>query len=74
MQARLGDGKQETLESSIRVGLRTTLTQHNYPQLPALLELMRAHDVQKFYLSAVHSDADIDATLAAAREVLAEMR
>ena len=29
--------------------------------------------VQKFYLSAVHSDADIDATLAAAREVLAEM-
>ena len=35
----------------IRVGLRTTLTQHNYPQLPALLELMRAHDVQKFYLS-----------------------
>ena len=35
----------------IRVGLRTTLTQHNYPQLPALLELMREHDVQKFYLS-----------------------
>ena len=30
--------------------------------------------VQKFYLSAVHSNADIDATLAAAREVLAEMR
>jgi glutamate-1-semialdehyde 2,1-aminomutase len=29
--------------------------------------------VQKFYLSAVHSEADIDATLAAAREVLAEM-
>ncbi len=35
----------------IRVGLRTTLTQHNHPQLPALLELMREHDVQKFYLS-----------------------
>lgn len=35
----------------IRVGLRTTLTQNNYPQLPALLALMRQHDVQKFYLS-----------------------
>ena len=38
-------------QRDIRVGLRTTLTQNNYPQLPALLELMRAHDVQKFYLS-----------------------
>ncbi|TLX57636.1 heme d1 biosynthesis radical SAM protein NirJ [Stutzerimonas nosocomialis] len=35
----------------IRVGLRTTLTQDNYPQLPALLALMHEHDVQKFYLS-----------------------
>ncbi|MBU3057875.1 heme d1 biosynthesis radical SAM protein NirJ [Pseudomonas indica] len=35
----------------IRVGLRTTLTRHNHPQLPALLDLMREHDVQKFYLS-----------------------
>ena len=35
----------------IRVGLRTTLTQHNYPQLPALLELMREYDIQKYYLS-----------------------
>jgi heme d1 biosynthesis radical SAM protein NirJ len=38
-------------QHGIRVGLRTTLTQHNYPQLPALLALMREHDVQKFYLS-----------------------
>ncbi|MDM8350272.1 heme d1 biosynthesis radical SAM protein NirJ [Pseudomonas sp. sp1636] len=38
-------------QHDIRVGLRTTLTQHNYPQLPALLALMREHDVQKFYLS-----------------------
>lgn len=38
-------------QHDIRVGLRTTLTQNNYPQLPALLELMREHDVQKFYLS-----------------------
>ncbi len=38
-------------ERDIRVGLRTTLTQHNYPQLPALLALMREMDVQKFYLS-----------------------
>ncbi|MBO9356424.1 heme d1 biosynthesis radical SAM protein NirJ [Bordetella petrii] len=35
----------------IRVGLRTTLTQHNAEQLPAILGLMREHDVQKFYLS-----------------------
>lgn len=38
-------------ERDIRVGLRTTLTQHNYPQLQALLALMREMDVQKFYLS-----------------------
>ncbi|MHA3905265.1 heme d1 biosynthesis radical SAM protein NirJ [Castellaniella sp. WN] len=38
-------------EHDIRVGLRTTLTQHNHHQLPALLELMRAHDIQKYYLS-----------------------
>jgi heme d1 biosynthesis radical SAM protein NirJ len=38
-------------QHGIRVGLRTTLTQNNYPQLPALLTLMREHDVQKFYLS-----------------------
>lgn len=38
-------------QHDIRVGLRTTLTQHSYPQLPALLALMREHDVQKFYLS-----------------------
>lgn len=38
-------------QHAIRVGLRTTLTQHNYPQMPALLQLMRDHDVQKFYLS-----------------------
>ncbi|HYG41396.1 MAG TPA: heme d1 biosynthesis radical SAM protein NirJ [Bordetella sp.] len=35
----------------IRVGLRTTLTQHNTEQLPAILSLMRNHGVQKFYLS-----------------------
>ena len=38
-------------EHGIRVGLRTSLTRHNHPQLPALLELMREYDVQKFYLS-----------------------
>lgn len=38
-------------QHGIRVGLRTTLTQNNYPQIPALLALMREHDVQKFYLS-----------------------
>jgi len=35
----------------IRVGLRSTLTQHNYPQLSAILALMRDYDVHKFYLS-----------------------
>ncbi|MCD0501400.1 heme d1 biosynthesis radical SAM protein NirJ [Bordetella petrii] len=35
----------------IRVGLRTTLTQQNASQLPAILALMRHHGVQKFYLS-----------------------
>ncbi len=30
--------------------------------------------VQKFYLSTAHTEADVDATLAAAREIVAEMR
>ncbi|WP_248797705.1 heme d1 biosynthesis radical SAM protein NirJ [Pseudomonas sp. MWU13-2105] len=38
-------------EHRIRVGMRTTLTQDNHAQLPALLALMREYDVQKFYLS-----------------------
>lgn len=38
-------------EQGIRVGLRTTLTRQNHPQLPQLLGLMREYDVQKFYLS-----------------------
>lgn len=38
-------------EKNLRVGLRTTLTQYNFPQLPALLDLMREYDVQKYYLS-----------------------
>src|SRR5690606_3541056 len=38
-------------QHGIRVGLRTTLTQQNSAQLPAILDLMRQHDVQKFYLS-----------------------
>lgn len=38
-------------QHGIRVGLRTTLTQHNYPQLPALLGMMRDYGVQKYYLS-----------------------
>lgn len=38
-------------QRDIRVGLRTTLTMHNHMQLPALLELMREYDVQKYYLS-----------------------
>ncbi|MBH9395768.1 heme d1 biosynthesis radical SAM protein NirJ [Pseudomonas aeruginosa] len=38
-------------EADIRVGMRTTLTEENATQLPALLDLMRELDVQKFYLS-----------------------
>ena len=38
-------------EQGIRVGMRTTLTQDNHAQLPALLALMRDCDVGKFYLS-----------------------
>ncbi len=38
-------------QHGIRVGLRTTLTRDNHPQLPAILDLMREHDVHKFYLS-----------------------
>jgi heme d1 biosynthesis radical SAM protein NirJ len=38
-------------QHGIRVGLRTTLTQFNHPQLPALLDLMREYDIQKYYLS-----------------------
>ncbi|MBT8436873.1 MAG: heme d1 biosynthesis radical SAM protein NirJ [Gammaproteobacteria bacterium] len=35
----------------IKVGLRFTLTQDNAHELPDLLELMRAEDIDKFYLS-----------------------
>ncbi|MCJ8170848.1 heme d1 biosynthesis radical SAM protein NirJ [Atopomonas sediminilitoris] len=37
--------------AGIKVGLRTTLNQHNAAELPALLDLMHELDVQKFYLS-----------------------
>ncbi|HSH48332.1 MAG TPA: heme d1 biosynthesis radical SAM protein NirJ [Halomonas sp.] len=35
----------------IKVGLRTTLTQHNFDELPQILEMLDEHDVDKFYLS-----------------------
>lgn len=38
-------------ERGIKVGLRFTLTQDNYPDFPAMLELMEAEGVDKFYLS-----------------------
>ncbi|MDX1605113.1 MAG: heme d1 biosynthesis radical SAM protein NirJ [Candidatus Competibacterales bacterium] len=38
-------------EHGIKVGLRFTLTRDNAPELPAILELMRAEQVDKFYLS-----------------------
>jgi heme d1 biosynthesis radical SAM protein NirJ len=39
------------LEAGIKVGLRFTLTQDNAAELPDLLQLMRAEDIDKFYLS-----------------------
>lgn len=38
-------------EAGIRVGLRFTLTRDNHGDLPALVDLMREEDVDKFYLS-----------------------
>ncbi len=38
-------------ERGIKVGLRFTLTQDNAAELPQLLALMEAHDIDKFYLS-----------------------
>lgn len=37
--------------SDIKVGLRFTLTQDNFSELPQMLALMRAEQVDKFYLS-----------------------
>jgi heme d1 biosynthesis radical SAM protein NirJ len=39
------------LEKGIKVGIRFTLTQDNYQDFPALLQLMDDHDIDKFYLS-----------------------
>jgi len=39
------------LERGIKVGIRYTLTQDNYRDFPALLQLMDAYDIDKFYLS-----------------------
>jgi len=38
-------------EHGIKVGLRFTMTQDNYNELPDLLRLMEEEDVDKFYLS-----------------------
>ncbi len=38
-------------DRGIRVGLRFTLTQDNFHELPAVLELMEREDIGKFYLS-----------------------
>lgn len=38
-------------EHGIKVGIRFTLTQDNYSELPQLLDLMDEHDIDKFYLS-----------------------
>lgn len=64
-------------ERGIRVGMRTTLTRDNYPQLPELLALMRDLDVQKFYLSHLNYSGrgkrsrGLDAHLQMSREAMA---
>lgn len=64
-------------ERGIRVGMRTTLTRDNYPQLPELLALMRDLDVQKFYLSHLNYSGrgkrsrGLDAHLLMSREAMA---
>ncbi|WP_041598813.1 heme d1 biosynthesis radical SAM protein NirJ [Hahella chejuensis] len=37
--------------AGVKVGLRFTLTENNAGQLPAMLDLMRERDIDKFYLS-----------------------
>jgi len=39
------------LDHGIKVGIRCTLTRDNYQDLPALLQLMDAYGIDKFYLS-----------------------
>lgn len=39
------------LEKGIKVGIRFTLTRDNFNDFPALLRLMNANDIDKFYLS-----------------------
>ncbi|WNC72635.1 heme d1 biosynthesis radical SAM protein NirJ [Thalassotalea psychrophila] len=38
-------------EAGIKVGMRLCLTQDNYNDLPAILDLMELHKIDKFYLS-----------------------
>ncbi|TNF35569.1 MAG: heme d1 biosynthesis radical SAM protein NirJ [Gammaproteobacteria bacterium] len=38
-------------QHGIKVGMRFTLTQDNAHELPQILQLMREHDIDKFYLS-----------------------
>ncbi|KAA1175923.1 heme d1 biosynthesis radical SAM protein NirJ [Marinobacter salinexigens] len=38
-------------QAGIKVGLRFTLTQDNFRQLPDILDLLDEHDIDKFYLS-----------------------
>lgn len=37
--------------AGIKVGLRFTLTQDNFPELPDMLKMLDEHDIDKFYLS-----------------------
>jgi heme d1 biosynthesis radical SAM protein NirJ len=45
------DGLRRCRDAGIKVGMRFTLTQDNAHDLPALLELMEAERIDKFYLS-----------------------
>ena len=45
------DGIRQCREHGIKVGLRFTLTEDNAVELPDILQLMQAEDINKFYLS-----------------------
>ena len=45
------DGIELCRQAGIKVGVRFTLTQDNAHDLPALLQLVEDHDIDKFYLS-----------------------
>ncbi|MBI5120636.1 MAG: heme d1 biosynthesis radical SAM protein NirJ [Rhodospirillales bacterium] len=63
-------------ETGVKVGLRFTMTEENFPSLPRLLEVMEEERVEKFYLSHLNyagrgnANRDEDAALATTRQAM----